>query len=229
MPTITRPPRRQGSVWPYIFGVALVAYSAAFVAVIAIGAGFTSRDGTPTPATAALVNVAAFAPTPTWTPGPATATPLPATPTVPPPTAPPSTPTPDPNVDFRVPLSASNTGMLSGQRVAILGIADDARPATPTARPAAGYKFVTVEVLIENLSDVPVTLGRWQIRTTPGVDFVTSAVTGFGDPLPTGGTVAPHAIIQGVLVFSVPAAARVTWLKYTPNPSARGALYFDAT
>lgn len=222
-----RPHRRTWSPWPYIFGVVLVAYTAAFASVIAIGAGYTKQDGSPTPRTVALVNVAAFLPTPTPTPEPPTATPRPAAPAPKPPTALPSTPTPDPNVDFRVPLSASNTGVLSGQRIAILGISDDARSATASARPIAGYKFVAVDVQIENLGDAPVTLGKWQMHTTTGGDFAISAVTGFGDPLPTDGTVAPHAVVKGTLVFSVPANARMTWLQYVPNPNAKGALYFD--
>jgi len=231
MPTTTRRRRRKWSLWPYIFGIVLIAYCAAFASVIAIGAGYTKRDGTPTPMTVALVNVAAFAPTPTptYTPEPPTATPRPPTPTLPPasPTPPPGTPTPAPNVDFRVPLSASNTGVFSGQRVAILGITDDARSTTASARPIAGYKFIAVDVQVENLGDTPVTLGKWQLHTTPAADFGASAVTGFGDLLPTGSPIAPHAIAKGVLVFSVPANARIIWLQYAPNPNARGALYFD--
>ncbi len=235
MPTTTRRRRRKWSLWPYIFGIVLIGYCAAFASVIAIGAGYTKRDGTPTPMTVALVNVAAFAPTltptPTQTPEPPTATPRPPTPTLSPatPTPPPGTPTPDPNVDFRVPLAASNTGVFSGQRVAILGIIDDARSATASARPIAGYKFIAVDVQIENLGDAPVTTGKWQMHTTSGVDFATSAVTGFGTPLPDGGTIAPHAIAKGTLIFSVPATVRVTWLRYVPNANARGALYFDAS
>ncbi|MCA1669496.1 MAG: DUF4352 domain-containing protein [Thermomicrobia bacterium] len=229
-PTVTtiRRRRRKWSPWPYIFGVVLVAYGAAFTAVIAIGAGYTNRTSTPTPVTVALVNVAAFLPTQTPTPLPPTATPPPPTPTPMPPTVPPSTPTPEPNVDFRVPLANSNTGVFSGQRVSITNITDGAQAATASARPVAGYKFVTVDVQVENLGDAPVTLGAWRLRTTPTADFGTSAVTGFGDPLPPGGTLAPHATATGTLVFSVPAAARVTWIQYAPNPNARGALYFDA-
>lgn len=229
MPTTTRR-RRRWSPWPYIFAVVLIAYCAAFASVIAIGAGYTKRDGTPTPMTVALVNVAAFAPTPTQPPEPPTATPRLPTPTPPPATPtppPPATPTPDPNVDFRVPLSASNTGVFSGQRVAILGITDDARSVTASARPIAGYKFIAVDVQVENLGDAPVTLGAWQMHTTPTADFNTSAVTGFGNLLPVGGAVAPHAIVKGTLVFSVPATARVIWLRYALNPNARAALYFD--
>jgi len=222
--------RRRWSPWPYIFGVILVAYGAAFASVIAIGAGYTKHDGTSTPGTAVLVNVAAFVPTPTRTPEPPTATPHPPTPTpLPlPPTTPPNTPTPDPNVDFRVPLAASNTGVFDGQRIAITGITDNAQSATASARPVAGFKFVTVEVLVENLGDAPVSLGAWHLHTTPAGDFATSPITGFGGPLSVGGVVAPHALIKGVLVFSVPTNARVAWLQYAPNPNARGALYFDA-
>ncbi len=229
-PTDRAQRRRRWSPWPYIFGVILVAYGAAFVSVIAIGAGYTKHDGTPTPGAIALVNVAAFVPTPTRTPEPPTATPLPATPTpLPlPPTTPPNTPTPDPNVDFRVPLAASNTGVFGGQRVAITGITDNAQSPTASARPVAGFKFITVEVLVENLGDAPVSLGAWHVHTTTAADFATSPITGFGDLLLAGGAVAPHALIKGVLVFSVPTNARVTWLQYAPNPNARGALYFDA-
>jgi hypothetical protein len=220
---------RRWSPWPYIFGVVLVAYCAAFASVIAIGAGYTRHDGTPTPMTVALINVAAFVATPTQTPATPTATPRPVTPTPMPPTAPPNPPTPDPNVDFRVPLAASNTGVFSGQRVAILGISDDARSTTASARPITGYKFIAIDVKIENLGDAPVTLGKWQIHTTPAGDYPTSAVTGFGDPLPASGRVAPHAVVTGTLVFSVPTNAHLTWLQYAPNPNAKGALYFDAT
>jgi hypothetical protein len=226
-PDGAQPRRRRWSPWPYIFGVVLVAYGAAFASVIAIGAGYTKRDGTPTPAPRALVNVVAFAPTPTRTPEPPTATPRPPTPTPRPPTAPPPTPTPDPNVDFRVPLSASNTGLFGGQRVSILDISDDARSTTASARPIAGYKFIAIDVQVENLGDDPVTLGKWQMHTTPAGDFATSAVTGFGDPLAAGSAVAPHATVKGAIVFSVPARARVTWLQYAPDPNAKGALYFD--
>jgi uncharacterized protein DUF4352 len=226
-PDRAQPRHRRWSPWPYIFGIVLVAYGAAFASVIAIGAGYTKQAGTPTPGTRALVNIATFAPTPTPTPQPPTATPRPATPTPKPPTAPPNTPTPDPNVDFRVPLSISNTGVFGGQRVSILNISDDARSTTASARPIAGYKFVAMDVQVENLGDAPVTLGTWQMRATTGGDFATSAVTGFGDPLPAGGNITPHATIKGTLVFSVPANARMTWLRYAPNPNAKGALYFD--
>jgi len=224
------PRRRRWSPWPYIFGVILVAYGTAFASVIAIGAGYT-KGGTPTPLAVALVNVAAFMPTPTRTPEPPTATPRPPTPTPVPPTAPPpppNTPTPDPNVDFRVPLAASNTGIFGGQRVAVTGITDSAQSPTASGRPIAGFKFIAVDVLIENLGDAPVMLGSWRVHTTPAADFATSPITGFGDLLTAGGVVAPHALIKGVLVFSVPANARVAWLQYAPNPNARGALYFDA-
>lgn len=216
-------------MWQYIFGLLVAAYTAVFASVIWIGAGYGARVATPTPP---AVTLAFVSPTPTVrptdvpspTPARPTATPVPPTPTAPPPT-----PTPDPNVDFRVPLAASNTGSVQGQRVAILGITDDARSPTASARTVAGFKFVTIEVLVENTGDVPASLGRWQVRTNANADFPNSAVTGFGDPLPPTTVIAPHSLVKGVLVFSVPTNAKLTWIQYVPNPAFRGALYFDIT
>lgn len=220
---------RRRSPWQYIFVVILVGYAALFASVIWTGAGFGARVATPTSVPAALAFVAPTAtppPTaaPTATLSPPTVPPAPPTPTVPRPT-----PTADPNVDFRVPLAASNTGTIQGQRVAILNITDDARSTTASARPVAGFKFVTVEVLVENTGDAPATLGRWQVHTNANADFASSPVTGFGDPLPAASPVAPRSIERGVLVFSVPANAKLAWIQYLPNPANKGALYFDAS
>ena len=117
--------------------------------------------------------------------------------------------------------------MIQAQRVAILGITDDARSPTASARTIAGYKFVTIEVLVENTGDAPAPLGKWQVHTTANTVFGTSAVTGFGTPVPATSVIAPHAIIQGVLVFSVPTAAKLDWIQYLPDPTHKGALYFD--
>lgn len=218
---------RRRSVWRYIFGVIVAAYTAVFASVIWIGAGFGAHTATPTPA---AVTLAFLSPTPTVrptdvptsTPARPTAPPAPPTPTPVPPTL-----APDPNVDFRVPLAASNTGSIQGQRVAILNITDDARSTAASARPIAGFKFVTVEVLVENTGDASTNLGRWQVHTNANADFSSSAVTGFGDPLATTALIAPRSLVKGVLVFSVPTSAKLTWIRYLPNPTFKGALYFD--
>ncbi len=230
-PIVTVERRRQRSAWWYVFGVVLIAYSVAFGAVIWIGAGYDKASGTPTPMTVALTTLLA-----TTNPAVLAQPTLPPTPTVPPPTATPAPPTPtaipstptvNPNAEFRVPLSASNTGTFQGQRIAIMNITDDARPGTGNARPATGSKFLTVEVLIENLSDAPVSLGKWQVHTSTNADVAATAVNGFTDALPTSTTIAPRASIHGVVIFTVPTSAKITWIQYLPNPAFRGALYFD--
>lgn len=226
-PGISLTARRRRSPWQYIFGVIVVAYAAVFASVIWIGAGLGARVATPTPrqVTLAYVN-----PTPTVQPTDApTRTPAPSRiPSAPPTPAPqPPTPTPDPNVDFRVPLAASNTGIVQAQRVAILNITDDARATNASARPIAGFKFVTIDVLIENIGDAPTNVGRWQVHTNANADFGMSAVTGFGDPLPATTPIAPQSLVKGTLVFSVPASAKLLWIQYIPNTASRGALYFD--
>lgn len=218
-------PRR--SPWQYVFAVTVAAYTAVFASVIWIGAGFGARSVTPTPAQLVLAYIS---PTPT-TPPTQAPTPTAARPTVPPapptPKPPPPTPTPDPNTDVRVPLSASNTGMMQAQRVAILNITDDARSAAASARPIAGFKFVTVEVLIENIGDAPTNVGRWQVHTTTNADFGASNVSGFDESLPATAPIAPRSLIKGVLVFSIPANAKLAWIQYVPNAAFKGALYFD--
>lgn len=227
-PTLQSAPRgKPRSAWQYIFGVVVAVYTVAFAAVIWIGAGFGGRSPAPTPVSLAL---AFLTPTPaipsrvpvTSTPAPPTAPPAPPTPTAPPPT-----PTPDPNVDFHVPLAASNTGSVQNQRVAILNITDDARPASGNARPPTGSKFITIEVLVENTGDAPANLGRWQVRTTPSGNYAATTINGFDDLLAATTPVAPRSIQRGVLVFAVPTNAKLAWIQYVPNPAYRGALYFD--
>lgn len=224
-PPVARARRR--SAWAYVYGIVLVVYLAAFIAVVWIGAGFGKHTASSDALVAAepiVVATATGPPTvvPTLTPQPtATAAPPTATPRI-------ATPTPDPNAEFRVPLSASNTGTLQGHRVSILNITDDAKPSTPTARVPAGMKYIAIEVRIENMADIPVVLGAWKLHATAGNEYSMTFVNSFSELLPASTTLAPHASLMGIIVFSVPTNTKIGWLQYFPTPANRGALYFDA-
>lgn len=220
------PRTKRRSAWAYVYGIVLIVYIAAFMAVVWIGAGFGKQAASPNAPVAAepiVVATATVPPTvvPTPTPRPtATAAPPTATPRT-------ATPTPDPNAEFRVPLSASNTGTLQGHRVSILNITDDAKPSTPTARVPAGMKYIAIEVRVENMGDAPVVLGAWKLHATAGNDYSMTFVNSFGDLLPASTILAPRASLMGMIVFSVPTNTKIGWLQYFPTPANRGALYFD--
>ena len=222
--------RHGRSAWPYLYGCLLIAYAAVFIAVLWIGAGFgapttpaiatqptAAPDVAATRPAATVIAATAAPPTatarPTDTPAPLTATPA---------------PTPDPNVDFRVPLTSSNTGVLGGHRVSIQNITDDAQPTAPAGRAPAGMKYIAVEVRIENIGGNPTVLGAWRLRTAAGQEADATAVRGFPDLLTGGTPLPPGASVAGTVVFAVPSAAKIAWIRYAPDPAHSGALYFDA-
>jgi hypothetical protein len=220
---------RRRSFWPFLYGAVLLVYAAAFLAVIWIGAGFGVHPTPAAPVAAVIVGTptVAVVATPTAPPSPTPLAPTP-TPTPPRPTAIPPTPAPDPNVDIRVPLAASNTGTLRGQKVTILNITDNARSSVASVRPAVGAKYITVEATVENVGDAPAPPGKWQLRTADGTFVGSVVLAGFGDPLPSTGILLPRAPTTGIIVFVVPANAKLGSIQYLPDPALRGALFFDA-
>ena len=222
---------RRRSFWPFLYGVVLLVYATAFLAVIWIGAGFGMHPTPTAPVAAVIVGTPTIAvvATPTAPPSPTPLAPTPTpTPMPPRPTPIPPTPAPDPNVDVRVPLAVSNTGTLRGQKVTILNITDNARSSVASVRPVAGAKYITVEATVENVGDAPASPGRWQLRTADGTFVGSTALAGFGDPLPSTGILLPRAPLTGVVVFVVPANAKLGSIQYLPDPALRGALFFDA-
>jgi hypothetical protein len=229
------PSKQTRVLWGVFFGVIIAAYSIAFIAVITRAAGFSGGSiqitvvpGTPvggsvispSDATATVVSARDIAtPSPTSTPTPEPPTPT-ATPI--PPTSP---PTPNPDIDFRVPLSASNTGMVHGYEVAILGITDNA---TGTgARPKAGNKYIALEVSIANQTANPMPQGAWTLRTTAGQDYDISRSVLVGPPLPA--TPLPgNARISGFVVFEVPQNAKIATIHFHSPQFPKGDLFFDA-
>lgn len=228
------PSRQTRVLWGIFFGVIIAAYSIVFIAVIARAAGLSGGDvavaslpGTviagggvvPVDTTATVMAARDIAtPPPTSTPTP---TSVPPTPTSVPPTP---IPTPNQDIDFRVPLSASNTGTIHGYEVAILGVTDNA---TGTgARPRAGNKYIALEVSIANQTPNPMPQGAWFLQISGGPEFDISRSVVIGTPLPA--TPLPgNTRVTGFVVFEVPQNAKVSSIRFHAPQFAKGDLFFD--
>jgi hypothetical protein len=232
------PSKQTRLLWGIFFGVIVTAYSVAFVAVIVRAAGFGGGPSQITPVPGTVVASGALSPANATataigardiaTPAP-TATPI--TPPTPPPTPtatpvrPTDTPTPSPDIDFRVPLSASNTGVIHGYEVSILGISDNATGTGTRAK--AGNKYIAIEVSIANQTANPMPQGAWLIETTAGQDYDISRSTVVGTPLPAA-QLQGSARVSGFVVFEVPANAKLKWIRFHAPQFPQGDLFFDA-
>lgn len=214
-----------------IVGIAIGGLFALLIVIGSIGsAGGGTATATPAPIAAAANDAS---PPPAGTAAPTSAG---ATPTTPPNTATPrpptntpgptNTPAPKAGQDVRVPLAKSNQGTQEGQRVTILGIADDAKSDNQFEHPSAGNKYIAMTVLIENVGSKETLPGTWKLRSDTDFEYGDSIAVGFGPSLPYT-TLTSGGKTQGVVVFEVPQTAKMKWLKYDPNQFSNGDLYFD--
>ncbi len=67
----------------------------------------------------------------------------------------------------------------------------------------------------------------YQQHTADGQEFNQVFVPGIGDP-PNSSSLAPGGKTAGSIIFEIPAAAKVQWVRCDPTPYVRGDLYFDA-
>jgi hypothetical protein len=143
------------------------------------------------------------------------------------PRPPTNTPAPKPGSDVRVPLSQSNQGTADGHRITIVSIVDDAKSDNQFEQPHAGNKFIAVTVILENASPRQISAGSWKLRTNTDFEYAGMGLSGVGQRLPFD-SITSGGKVQGVVVFEVPKAEKMKWLKYDPNPLTDGDLYFDA-
>lgn len=137
--------------------------------------------------------------------------------------------------DTRVPYQDGSSGTVETagdvkNKVTITRISDPAPTDDQLFQPDAGYRCLALEIAIENAGE----------KETLGGDFLLRARDGFEyEPefLKCAGASELNLLIQGltsggktsgVLAFHVPEGAEVEWLKFDPNPFAKGDLYFDA-
>lgn len=137
--------------------------------------------------------------------------------------------------ETRVPYQDGSVGTVETaggvkNKVTITKISDPAPTEDQLFQPDAGYRCIALDITIENAGT----------KETLGGDFLLRARDGFEyDPefLKCAGASELNLLLQnltsggktsGVLAFHVPEGAEVEWLKFDPNPFAKGDLYFDA-
>ena len=106
-----------------------------------------------------------------------------------------------------------------------------ADPATSTnefEQPQAGYHYLTVALAIENAGERETTGVEVTLRTTDGTEYDNTFVSGVGaSDLNTWQSLTSGGKTDAVIAFEVKDGSVIQWLKFDPNPFAKGDLYFD--
>jgi hypothetical protein len=140
-----------------------------------------------------------------------------------------SAPTPDVHAPLANGSSATVTTAGDKQhKVTIVQIQENATSTNEFERPPSGQRYYALTVVVENPGKHEISLGDWKLRATDGSEYDDTIVSGLGDLLPSVMSLTPGGKTQGVVVFAIPATAQVQWIRYDPNPFAKGDLYFDA-
>lgn len=113
-------------------------------------------------------------------------------------------------------------------RVTITKITDPAQSTSQFEQPAAGKHYVSIAVTIENVGTRETAGGAFKLRGTDGTEYDNTFVSSVGasdlnflQRLTSGGRT------DAVIAFEVADGQKVQWLKFDPNPFAKGDLYFD--
>lgn len=113
--------------------------------------------------------------------------------------------------------------------VTITKITDPAQSANPFEQPGAGKHYLSIAVTIQNVGISETTGGDFKLRETDGTEYGNTFVSGVGASdlaflkgLTSGGRT------DAVIAFEVADGQKVQWLRFDPNPFAKGDLYFDA-
>lgn len=114
-------------------------------------------------------------------------------------------------------------------KVTINQIQDDAKSSNQFLQPAAGSRYYAMQVTIEATGTKTVSTGSWRVRTKDGFEFDQKFVTDVGGESLSFGDITSGGKRQGWVVFEIPAAAQVQWVRYDENVVVAGDLFFDAT
>ena len=113
-------------------------------------------------------------------------------------------------------------------KLTISKITDPATSSNEFEQPKSGDRWVTIALVIENVGSAGSDGGAFTLRTKDGSEYDQTYVSGIGandlrflEDLISGDK------RNGVVAFDIPQAAKVDWLKFVPNPNAKGDLYFD--
>jgi hypothetical protein len=113
-------------------------------------------------------------------------------------------------------------------RVTIGKITDPARSTNNFEQPAPGKHYLTVTVVLENVGTTETHGGQFKLRTTDGTEYDDTVISGVGaSSLNSFQSLTSGGKTDVVLAFEVTDGQRVQWLRFDPNPFAKGDLYFD--
>jgi hypothetical protein len=107
-------------------------------------------------------------------------------------------------------------------------VTDPAVSTNPFVRPAQGNRYIAFTFTVENIGQKEAYVGTFKLRTTDNFEYDRAIAIGVAEPsldalqnLTSGGKT------RGSVVFEIPTNAQVQWVKFDPNPFAKGDLYFD--
>ncbi len=110
-------------------------------------------------------------------------------------------------------------------RVTVVKFTDNA-PAPQNRPPKSGNKYVTLEVVVENLGAKEGSVGgSWLYRAQDGTEIDKTYNSSFGLNV-AGETLTPGGKKQGFVVWEVPTGVAVKWLRYRATYD-KGEIYFD--
>lgn len=111
-------------------------------------------------------------------------------------------------------------------------VTDPAISTKQSEQPSPGHHYLTVAVTIQNVAESETSAGRATLRTFDGTEYEPVFVSALGADdlsLVTGGyRLTSGGTRDGIIAFEVLDGAQIQWLKFDPNPFAKGDVYFDA-
>jgi hypothetical protein len=135
--------------------------------------------------------------------------------------------------DVRVSLAEGSSGTVETalgvkNKVTIDAITDPAVSTNQFEQPQAGYHYVTFALTIENVGERETTGVDVILRATDGTEYEQTFATGVGaTDLNTLQSLTSGGKTTAVVAFEVRDGTEFEWLKFDPNPFAKGDLYFE--
>jgi hypothetical protein len=136
--------------------------------------------------------------------------------------------------DVRVTLAEGNSGEVTTaldvkNRVTLVRVTDPARSTNQFEQPQPGFHYVTFALTIENTGERETTGVDVLLRTTDGTEYRQKFVSGVGaTDISTLQRLTSGGRTEAVIAFEVRDGSQIEWLKFDPNPFAKGDLYFQA-
>lgn len=137
--------------------------------------------------------------------------------------------------DVHVTLAGGSSGAIAAEgnggkksKVTILDVKDPATSTNQFEQPAAGKKYVAVNVEVENVGTHEVTSLDWKLRDSKDQEHDEEFASGMGQALEPFYNLTPGGKTQGWIVFEIDSDAVIKWVRADPNPFLKNDLYFDA-